>query len=97
MQVVPIEVLKWGTEFLFFIFLVIPNTIQFEKGMKLPPRFIVPFRIKEKIGPVSYCLVLPPHLHKTHDVFMYLSYNIMFLMNPTNSTGGNYSSQMWEP
>ena len=25
--------------------------------------------IKEKIGPVSYRLVLPPHLHKTHDVF----------------------------
>ena len=27
------------------------------------------FRIQEKIGPVSYRLVLPPHLHKTHNVF----------------------------
>lgn len=47
MHIAPIEVLKWGTEFLFF--LVIPNTIQFEKGMKLPPQFIGPFIIKETI------------------------------------------------
>eukprot|EP00253_Pinus_taeda_P013774 PITA_13774 len=40
-----------------------------EQGTKLSPQFIGPFRIKEKIGPVSYRLVLPPHLHKTHDVF----------------------------
>jgi len=37
--------------------------------MKLSPQFIGPFRIKEKIGPISYHLVLTPHLHKTHDVF----------------------------
>lgn len=67
-HIVPIEVLKWRTEF-YFYFLVMSNTIQFEKGMKLRPRFIRPFRIKEKIGLGSYCLVLPPHLHKTHDFF----------------------------
>jgi hypothetical protein len=39
------------------------------KGTKLSPRFIGPFRIQEKIGPVAYRLVLPPHLHKTHNVF----------------------------
>eukprot|EP00253_Pinus_taeda_P035559 PITA_35559 len=45
------------------------STIQFGKGTKLSPRFVGPFRIKEKIGPVAYRLVLLPHLHKTHDVF----------------------------
>ena len=45
------------------------STIRFGKGTKLSPRFVGPFRIKEKIGPVAYRLVLPPHLHKTHDVF----------------------------
>ena len=35
----------------------------------MSPRFIGPFRIQEKIGPVAYRLVLPPHLHKTHNVF----------------------------
>jgi hypothetical protein len=45
------------------------STIRFEKGTKLSPRFIGPFRIQEKIGPIAYRLVLPPHLHKTHNVF----------------------------
>jgi hypothetical protein len=45
------------------------STIRFGKGTKLSPRFIGPFRIQEKIGPIAYRLVLPPHLHKTHNVF----------------------------
>jgi hypothetical protein len=45
------------------------STIRFGKGTKLSPRFIGLFKIQEKIGPVAYCLVLPPHLHKTHNVF----------------------------
>jgi hypothetical protein len=45
------------------------STIQFRKGTKLSPRFIGLFKIQEKIGPIAYRLVLPPHLHKTHNVF----------------------------
>jgi hypothetical protein len=45
------------------------STIRFGKGTKLSPRFIGPFKIQEKIGSVAYHLVLPPHLHKTHNVF----------------------------
>jgi hypothetical protein len=45
------------------------STIWFRKGTKLSPQFTQPFRIQEKIGPVAYRLVLPPHLHKTHNVF----------------------------
>ena len=45
------------------------STIRFGKGTKLSPRFIGPFRVQEKIGTVAYRLVLPPHLHKTHNVF----------------------------
>jgi hypothetical protein len=45
------------------------STIRFGKRTNLSPLFIGPFRIQEKIGPVAYHLVLPPHLHKTHNVF----------------------------
>ena len=39
------------------------------EGDKVVTRFIGPFRIQEKIRPVTYRLVLPPDLHKTHNVF----------------------------
>ena len=45
------------------------STIRFGKGTKLSPQFIGPFRVQEKIGPIAYRLILPPHLHKTHNVF----------------------------
>ena len=45
------------------------STIWFEKGKNLLPRFIGLFIIQEKIRPIAYRLVLPPHLHKTHNVF----------------------------
>jgi hypothetical protein len=45
------------------------STIWFGKGKMFSPQFIGPFKIQERIGPISYHLILPPHLHKTHNVF----------------------------
>jgi hypothetical protein len=45
------------------------STIRFGKGTKLSPQFIGLFKIQEKIGPIAYRLVLPPHLHKNHNIF----------------------------
>ncbi|KAK8540115.1 hypothetical protein V6N12_046408 [Hibiscus sabdariffa] len=39
-----------------------------KKG-KLSPRFIGPFEIIEKVGPVAYRLALPPEFNRIHDVF----------------------------
>ena len=39
-----------------------------EKG-KLSPRFIEPFEVIEKVGPMAYKLALPPELEKIHNVF----------------------------
>ena len=37
--------------------------------MKLAPRFVGPFKILERIGPVAYRLALPPNLARIHDFF----------------------------
>ncbi|XP_028798676.1 uncharacterized protein LOC114754096 [Neltuma alba] len=39
------------------------------KAKKLTPRFIGPYEILERIGPVAYRVALPPHLSNIHDVF----------------------------
>ena len=36
---------------------------------KLRPRFIGPYEVIEKVGPLAYRLALPPELEKIHSVF----------------------------
>ncbi|KAD4982004.1 hypothetical protein E3N88_18675 [Mikania micrantha] len=42
---------------------------KFGKRGKLSPRFVGPFKILERIGPVAYRLELPLELSNIHDVF----------------------------
>ena len=42
---------------------------QIWKERKLSPRFIGPYEILERIGPVAYQLALPPELAKLHYMF----------------------------
>ena len=46
--------------------------LRFGKKGKLSPRFIGPYEILERIGPVAYRLALPPELAKLHNVFYVL-------------------------
>ena len=43
--------------------------MRFGKNGKLNPRFISPYEVIEKVGPVAYHLVLPPELEKIYNVF----------------------------
>ena len=43
--------------------------LRFGRKGKLSPRFIGPYEISERVGPVAYRLILPPELEKIHDVF----------------------------
>ncbi|KAA0025191.1 pol protein [Cucumis melo var. makuwa] len=45
------------------------GVLRFERRGKLSPRFVGPFEILERIGPVAYCLALSPSLSAVHDVF----------------------------
>ena len=45
------------------------KVMRFGKKGKSSPRFIGPYEIIEKVGPVAYKLVLPPDLEKIHNVF----------------------------
>ena len=45
------------------------KVLHFGKKGKLNLRFIGPYEILERIGPVAYRLALPPELAKLHNVF----------------------------
>ena len=45
------------------------KVMRFGKNGKLSPRFIDPYEVIKKVGPMAYWLVLPPKLEKIHNVF----------------------------
>ncbi|GJR03979.1 hypothetical protein Tco_0526963 [Tanacetum coccineum] len=45
------------------------RVVRFRKKGKLAPRFVGPFEITERIGPVAYRLRLPEELNGVHDMF----------------------------
>ncbi|KAE8661723.1 Ribosomal protein S8 family protein isoform 1 [Hibiscus syriacus] len=45
------------------------KVLRFKRKGKLSPRFIGPYEIVKRVGPVVYQLALPPEMEKIHDVF----------------------------
>ncbi|GKA66365.1 putative reverse transcriptase domain-containing protein [Tanacetum coccineum] len=49
------------------------GTVQFRKRGKLSPRYIRPFKIVDRVGPVAYTLELPEELKGIHSTFHVLN------------------------
>ena len=47
----------------------IKGVMRIGKRNKLGPRYVGPFEILERIGPLAYRLALPPEMEKVHNVF----------------------------
>ena len=59
------------------------KVMRFGKKGKLSPRFIGPYEVIEKVGPVAYRLALPPELEKIHNVF-HVSMLRRYLSDPSH-------------
>ncbi|KAL0545727.1 hypothetical protein IC582_015618 [Cucumis melo] len=59
------------------------GVLRFVKKGKLSPRFVGPFEILERIGPVAYRLALPPSFAAVHDVF-HISMLRKYVADPTH-------------
>jgi hypothetical protein len=59
------------------------KSIKFEKGNNLSPRFVRPFKIVERKGPVAYRLAFPDSLRHMHDVF-HVSSLRHYISDPTH-------------
>ncbi|GJX77285.1 putative reverse transcriptase domain-containing protein [Tanacetum coccineum] len=58
------------------------GVIQFGKRGKLNPWYIGPFKILERIGPVTYKLELPEELYNVHSTFHISNLRNAYLTNP---------------
>ena len=45
------------------------GSVRFGEKGKLTPRYVGPFEVLQRIGPIAYRLALPPVLQGIHDVF----------------------------
>ena len=62
------------------------GVVRFGKRRKLSPRFIGPFGVLERVGTVSYRLVLSPSLSSVHTVF-HVSMLRKYTPDPTHVVG----------
>ena len=59
------------------------GVLRFSKRGKLSPRFIGPYEIVSKVGPVAYKLKLPPELSRIHDTF-HVSMLRKYILDPSH-------------
>ncbi|KAA3477571.1 DNA/RNA polymerases superfamily protein [Gossypium australe] len=63
------EIEYYVKDYVFLKVLPWKKILRFGRKSKLSPRFIGPYRILKRMGPVAYQLELPPELNRIHNVF----------------------------
>jgi hypothetical protein len=71
------------------------SSIKFGKGAKLSPRFVGPFKVVEKKGPMAYQLALPDSLMCMHNVF-YVYVLRHYISDPTHVIDMSYLQVLGE-
>jgi len=56
--------------------------VRISKSNKLNPRYMEPYKILERLGPLAYQLALPPEMEKIHNVF-HVSQLRKYLLDPS--------------
>ena len=59
------------------------SVLRFGRRGKLSPRYIGPYEILSKVGPVAYKLKLPPELSRIHDTF-HVSMLRKYILDPSH-------------
>ena len=59
------------------------GVLRFGRRGKLSPRYIEPYEILSKVGPISYRLKLPPELSRIHDTF-HVSMLKKYILDPSH-------------
>ena len=55
---------------------------------KIPPRYVGPFEVLTRVGPIAYQLALPPHT-KTYDVFHVSSLKYIYITDKSHIVDWN--------
>ena len=69
------------------------GVLRFERKGKLSPKFIEPFEILERVGPLAYKLALPLAHSEVHDAF-HVSMLRKYITDPIHVLDYNHSNSM---
>ncbi|KAK8662690.1 hypothetical protein V6N13_024581 [Hibiscus sabdariffa] len=69
--------------------------MRFGRNENLSPRFIIPYEVLERIGPIAYRLKLSVELERMHDIF-HVSMSRRYRSDPSYVVSGEEIEFCWD-